>query len=541
MGKVDAILVGFNEVDFAKLAQDQKVFAAGSGAYGELKSNSVLLHGQRATYTQLLNHLLAESSGQPSRLNAFGMPNLACAYLASFLANRGFATEIVNFFNHDQQKLIGLLGDDPRAVVITTTYYVSDEPILEIVGFVRQHCPKVPIIIGGPHIYNICTVNSDQHRDLMLLALGADIYICDSQGEGSLARVLESLRDGAAEDLAEIPNLLVVESGQRIRQTLRVVESNRLDENPIDWSHFSPEFFAPVTYMRTARSCAFKCSFCDFPAFAGAHQVTDLEVVEKELRYLVEHGVEYILFTDDTFNVPLPRFKALCRMLIRNNFGLRWVSFFRPSNADEETFDLVRESGCCGLFLGIESGDQAILDNMEKHASLEKCRRAAWAFHERGIPTLASVIVGFPGETERSVRNTIDFLQETPFTFYSAQLYYHNSMAPIEQRRDEFGIVGSRYAWSHDSMDWREATQWKERLIREVDQPVLLPLFDLSIWSLPYFFTAGFSLEQIIDFARDAKKLLLLSLDDDPSVDFSSEFDVMADRMNGWTPQRLTK
>lgn len=74
-----------------------------------------------------------------------------------------------------------------------------------------------------------------------------------------------------------------------------------------------------------------------------------VETVRKELRALAEHGVDNVVFVDDTFNVPPKRFKEICRMMIEENLGLNWYSYFRCSNArDEEAFDLAAESGCSG-------------------------------------------------------------------------------------------------------------------------------------------------------------------------------------------------
>ena len=535
--RLDAILVGFNEIDFGQFSQEQKRFEEISGTYSELKTNSVLLEGERHTYTRLLNRLLAQNTGHPYNLNAFRMPNLACAYLASFLSSRGFFVEIVNFFTLEKEKLVRLLAESPRSIVITTTYYVSDEPIVEIVRFVRRHNRDVNIIIGGPYIFNVCTVQSEHQQDIILRGIGADIYIFDSQGENSLAQVLGFLAHGIPADLATIPNLLYP-SAPAIKRTPRRIESNSLAENPIAWDKFDRRFYVPATYMRTARSCAFHCSFCDFPAFAGPHNTTELAVIEAELRDLCKNGVRYILFTDDTFNVPLERFKELCRMLIRNQFNFQWVSFFRCSNHDEETFDLMRESGCLGVFLGIESGDQSILESMNKAAKLEKYRAGIRSLSQHKILTLASVIVGFPGETAGTVKNTIDFLQENPLTFFSAQLYYHNPMAPIESRRQEFNLVGSRYSWRHHTMDWREAAHWKEVMIKEVKAPILLPLFDFSIWSIPYFLSMGISLQSLLQFVRSAKELLVRSLADDPATDLSGELERVATTLDGVVPRQ---
>jgi radical SAM PhpK family P-methyltransferase len=537
---IDCIIIGYNEVEFNELAHKQKQFMNRSGAYSELKTNSVLLDGKRCTYIELLNSVLAKATGTPWNLNPFEMPNLGVAYLASFLQRRNFSVEFVNFFNFGRSKLADLLLKSPRAVVITTTYYVDDEPIKQIVKFVRQHNSEVKIIVGGPRIFNICYANNLHTQDLIFRAIGADIYINDSQGESTLAKILACLQDCSGVDLAEVSNLIYKVDKKTFNRTERVIENNDLNENSVNWRNLERNFYIPTTYLRTARSCPFSCAFCNYPTFAGSHALTSIEMIENELRYLCEDGVKNIIFIDDTFNVPLPRFKELCRLMIRNKFNFNWVSFFRCSNADDEAFALMQQSGCIGVYLGIESGDQQILKNMNKFANLDRYRYGIKNLTERGILTLASLIVGFPGETRESVLNTIDFLQDCPTTFYNVQLYYHDPLAPIQKRREEFGIRGAGYSWQHNSMDWKEAAYLMEYMIENISKSALLPLYSFSIWTVPYLLQHGMSVEQIIGFAKDASGLLLKSLPDTP-VDFSDDIERMASNFRNFKPASLAK
>ena len=75
---------------------------------------------------------------------------------------------------------------------------------------------------------------------------------------------------------------------------------------------------------RTARSCAYRCSFCDYPIRAGKLALAAVDIVERELAMLHARGVANVVFVDDTFNVPEERFRALCAMMIRRRFGFRW-------------------------------------------------------------------------------------------------------------------------------------------------------------------------------------------------------------------------
>lgn len=510
---MDCLVVGFNEVDFNEFAQAQQQFAHVSGAYSELKTNSVLLGAERRTYMDLLNAVFSGARGEPSRLNAFEMPSLGVAYLTSFLRRRGFTVGFVNFFNFGVDDFAAMLAEGCLTVAITTTYYVDDSPIRQIVKFIRRHDLRSTIIVGGPRIVNICATHPPETQELVLRALGADVYINDSQGERTLADLVGCLRGGAPHQLERIPNLIYRVDGGSFRRTRRDPENNDLNENAVDWSGFNPSFYTPTTYMRTSRSCAFRCAFCNYPAMAGKLALSELDVIESELGFLCDHGVRNLIFVDDTFNVPLPRFKNICRMLIRNRFDLRWVSFFRCSNADEEAFDLMAESGCFGVLLGIESGDQQILSNMNKSARVEQYRRGIERLTDRGILTLASLVLGFPGETADTVARTMEFLQQSAPTFYSIQLYYHDMLAPIEQQRERFGIEGAGYSWKHMTMDWQQAAAWKEQVIREVTESALLPLYGLSIWSLPYLASQGLTVDQIIRFVTDVRRLLVKGLD----------------------------
>ena len=113
-------------------------------------------------------------------------------------------------------------------------------------------------------------------------------------------------------------------------------------------------------------------------------------------------------------------------MMIANNFKYKWFSYFRCSNADDEAFDLIKESGCKALFLGIESGNQSMLDNMNKHATVQEFKEGIRKLKEREIFTYASFVVGFPGENRETVQDTIRFIEETQPDGYEAEIYFHS-------------------------------------------------------------------------------------------------------------------
>ncbi|MBF0398132.1 MAG: radical SAM protein [Desulfobacterales bacterium] len=529
MKEYDCVIIGHYESDFNGFANRFRLLSEQSGAYHEALTNSIRMNGIRVTNTDLLNAGLESATGKKWDLNPFKIPHLGVFYLTSFLRKRGIRTEFINSFNFDESTLSEKVSK-AYTVAITTTYYLTDESIVKLVRYIRS-CSQARIIIGGPRIFRIYQDTPAKiRRDTHLKSIGADIYVIDSQGELTLSRVVKAITEEDT-NLKRIPNIIFREKDGTMCETVREPEKNDMNTNAVQWSLFKENEYAPTVNLRTTRSCPFSCEFCSYPSFAGTYTLVDTDVLENEFRYLSEHGVRNIVFIDDTFNVPLPRFKDLLRRIIKNKFNFRWVSYFRTSVSDEETYDLMAESGCIAVYLGIESADQELLNKMNKHAKAEQYRKAITGLLKRNIMTLASLVIGFPGENENSIKKTIELLQETRSTFYALQLYFYDTLTPIYSKREEYGLQGAGFGWSHNTMDWKEAIHWKEYIIRNVTNSINLPFFGMNIWSLPYFLEKGLPMELLLKFFEFNNSYLRASLDND-KLDISSQMESLTNLLS---------
>lgn len=505
----DCVVVGYNDTQIDSLLQRTANFQALSGGYRHLLANSLQFGGKRMRYSDLLNVCIERATGRPSQFNVGRIPNLGACYLVSYLHRRGHRAELINYFNYEKQRLAELLLDGVRSVAITTTYYFESEPIREVVDFVRARSPATQIIVGGPHIFNVCT---DMPEDLQLETfkeIGADIYVFDSQGESTLSKVCQALESGGSE-LGKIPNLTFSEDGWKTHtRTARQVESNDMSSNVVDWSLFPTDLIAPTVQTRTARSCAFKCAFCRYPVMAGSLDLVDLDVVERELDYFQSVGTRYVLFIDDTFNIPEPRFKELCRRIIKKKYSFQWFSYFRCANADDECFDLMAQAGCRGVFLGIESGDQSVLRAMNKGAKVERYLYGVRELNKRGILTYASFIIGHPGETELTARNTVCFIEEAQPSFYCLESFFFDPKTPIGARAAEFQLQGAGYRWKHAGMDWRRAADLVEAGYQQIHNSTVLPLYSFDMWTFAYLLGVGFQQSTLEEFLRLASQVMV--------------------------------
>ncbi|WP_291567196.1 MULTISPECIES: PhpK family radical SAM P-methyltransferase [unclassified Clostridium] len=513
---VDCIIIGYNHFPMFDVLGGLEITKDLSGAYDHLAAQSVVLKSKRCSYSELIQECISQSTGKQCELDIFKMPIYAVHYLVNFLRKVNLSAEPINYFNAEKERLIELLGESPKAVVISTSFYINPEPVKEIVEFIRSYNKETNIIVGGPYIANLCFEMDLKQQNWLFKDMGADIYINDLQGELTLSKLCQELKKDIP-DFSEISNL-IYKVGKEFCRTPREKEDNRLDYNYVNCYSFDENKPIPAVFVRTSRSCSNQCAFCRYPFLGGKYTIISLESVEEELDYLHSIGVRYLVFVDDTFNIPLARYKDLLRMLIRKQYNFKWFSFFRCSDADDETYDLMAEAGCTGVFLGIESGDPGILINMNKKATIDQYRHGIETLNSKGIMTMASCMIGFPGETEETVANTIKFIQETKPTFYSLQMYFHETKVPIADKADIYGITGGGYSWCHNTMDWKTASKLVYEGHQNIKESIFLPIYDFQLWSICYYMSQGVIKEELCEFLKLAKEMMLISsLDSDPT------------------------
>lgn len=541
---LDCVTIGYYEPRFEDYEKMIRRLGEESEAYRDLKFSFVHAGGRKMNYAELLSHAYRQAAGQDAgtedEFKSGDIPNLAAVYLTNFLRRCGFRAKYINLFLYEQEKLREYLAGKPLCVAITTTFYGLNFPVTEIIRVIRQYDREVKIVVGGPLVANHHRRYPPAELLLALDDMGADAYVIEGQGELTLSRVVQCLRNGG--DLSAVPNLVYRTANGKLAMTASEPENNSLDENYLDWRRFAGEDLGATLQTRTARSCAFSCAFCAYPTRAGRLTLASLDTIEKELDAMLDVGrVRNAVFIDDTFNVPLPRFKEICRLMIRKRYGFNWFSYFRCSNSDEEAIDLMAESGCRGVFLGIESGSNTILKNMDKHAAVPQYMESIQLLRRRGILTFGSFITGYPGETEETVRETVDFIKETKLDYYRSQIWYCEPGTPIFSRKEQYGIEGEGFSWVHDTMDSLEAMDRIDRIFLEIKDSRWLPQWSFDFWIIPYLMGRGMTLDRFGDFMTHANQMLRLEIASVPEAEkrrLSGEGELgIVEALRGWQPQ----
>lgn len=169
----------------------------------------------------------------------------------------------------------------------------------------------------------------------------------------------------------------------------------------------------PYISIYTGRGCKSRCTFCLWPQTVGGHRyrTRSPEHVAAEIRLAKQYfpQVKEFFFDDDTFTDDLPRAEAIAREL--GKMGITW-SCNAKANVPYKTLKILRENGLRLLLVGYESGNQQILHNIKKGMRIEVAREFTRNCHELGIKIHGTFIVGLPGETRETIRETINFAKE---------------------------------------------------------------------------------------------------------------------------------
>jgi hopanoid biosynthesis associated radical SAM protein HpnJ len=171
-----------------------------------------------------------------------------------------------------------------------------------------------------------------------------------------------------------------------------------------------PFLLHPFVSLYTTRGCPAQCTFCLWPQTLSGHpwRKRSTDDVVREMAKAKEHWpqVREFFFDDDTFNIQKARTIELCAKL--RPLNLTWSCTSRVTT-DYETLKAMKEAGCRLLIVGYESGDPQILKNIKKGATVERARQFTKDCHKLGLVIHGDFILGLPGETRETIRNTINF------------------------------------------------------------------------------------------------------------------------------------
>lgn len=176
-----------------------------------------------------------------------------------------------------------------------------------------------------------------------------------------------------------------------------------------------PMIKGPFTFIVTSRGCPAGCTYCiKHVSYQYSTRVRSPKLIMEEMWKLKELGIHNIHMYSDLFTVSRDQVMELCQRMIDEKINIRWTSNSRVDYVDEEMLRMMGRAGNYLISWGIESGNEQILKHARKGAYPEKAERALRWAKAAGIKNWGYFIIGLPGETEETIRQTIDFAKKLP-------------------------------------------------------------------------------------------------------------------------------
>jgi anaerobic magnesium-protoporphyrin IX monomethyl ester cyclase len=198
--------------------------------------------------------------------------------------------------------------------------------------------------------------------------------------------------------------------------------------------HYFQKFGYTTTSLITSRGCPFHCDFCSRAVFGNKFRTRSPKNIVDEMETVEKLGYDRIWFSDDCFTLNRKRLLSICDEIVHRGLEINWECLSRVDSVDEETAAKMKEAGCVRVFFGLESGNDSTLALMNKQASVSQGKRAVLTFKKAGIEVGAFFIVGYPGETDRTILDTLRFASSLPLDYLSFTMPYPIPGTPLYER-----------------------------------------------------------------------------------------------------------
>jgi anaerobic magnesium-protoporphyrin IX monomethyl ester cyclase len=283
-----------------------------------------------------------------------------------------------------------------------------------------------------------------------------------------------------AQPLAALQGLVWRDADCRVRMNADRPYIRNLDDLPLPLHHLlpwdkyrAPNIRGPYTFVVTSRGCPAGCTFCiKHVSYGTSVRVRSPESVLAELQLLWDLGLRNVHMYADLFTVNREQVMGICEGMVRRGLNFKWTCNSRVDFVDAEMLAAMGRAGCWLVSWGIESASETIRKRVRKGTTDEKIRRAlAWS-QDAGIMNWGYFIIGLPGETEETIRQTIDLSKELPL-----DLALFHIAAPYPGTPFFFEVVDQ--GWFRPGTTWEEVDMDESTVL---DYPGL-PAEQIEYWA----------------------------------------------------------
>ncbi len=350
---------------------------------------------------------------------------IGLAYLQACLKREGHEVKIIdnNVLLYSRKKIVEeARGCDAVGISMTTPTYKTAKLIAEKINLELG----IPVILGGAHP-TIAPLDCLDFSDFVIIGEGEKAF-------PELLRILhkEKSQKNRLANLKKIKNLAFKWKGKKILNREREFIED-LDWLPFpDWNGFPIEKYGSALRTSgrslpiiTSRGCPYSCIYCFKGLFGLRYRKRSAENIVNELEGMKKKfGIKEFQIADDCFTLLPERAIEICKKIIERKISLPWSlpNGIRADTVTEELAEWMKKAGLKYTGLGIESGNQRILDSIGKVQKKETVRKAVKILKKHKIKTVGFFMFGLPGETIETMKETVGFAKELDLDYCSISM-----------------------------------------------------------------------------------------------------------------------
>jgi len=333
----------------------------------------------------------------PPTDNPYPKPPLGLLQVATACKNAGYKVSILDADLLKMTNVDILEAVSDADIVGITAMSMSIEWATKFAAMVKGEL-GIPMMIGGVH----ASIYPDR-----LLDTGLYDAVVMREGETSVIAAVRAI------ERRERPG--IYDSGILEYDIIPVPDYTLLDVKSYR-ARYPHGARTPWTTIHASRGCPYQCTFCSKAVFGNRYRAMPGDELYSLVDSLYWMGINDITFYDDEFPLNKKRLGDFCQLMIYNPLDITWTCESRVTSVTPWKLRKMKAAGCRLIYYGIESGNQEILNTLRKYISLEQIRRAVSMCHDAGIDVAGYFMLGSPGETRRSVQDTLAFADELALT-----------------------------------------------------------------------------------------------------------------------------
>ena len=355
----------------------------------------------------LVSHSFEENSREPYSPN---VPySLGLAYIASFLETKGHEVDILWLdtfeFSYSHKLILSKIDEFKPQVLGIQMFSMNRVSSYRLIDYCSEKYPNLKLVIGGIHASIMADQIVERYRNIVVVV---------GEGEISCSELLSAFENGYSLD--NIRGLVYWGNGEIVKTEERELNYN-LDSlpHPKHEVFFDSEPKRTTAHLITSRGCPFKCSFCCLHIISKRkYRVRSIDDVIKEI---VDLKIKYprlktIQIHDDNFTLNNDRVIDFCKKIISLNLDIDFIASGMIKPVSEEMLFYMEKAGFKKLMFGLETGAEKLMASNHKGVTKKDAVELFNKLKKHNFVVTTFIMVGFPGENEDTVSETISFVKK---------------------------------------------------------------------------------------------------------------------------------